>query len=65
MTLAKAQACGAAASTAGFDVSLTKINGDTWKVRVTSSDLAINVADAAALAISQGVTGKLSLIEFT
>jgi len=65
MTLTQAKACGAAASTAGFDVSLTKINGDTWKVRVTSSDLIINVADAAALAVSQGVTGKIALIEFT
>jgi hypothetical protein len=66
MTLAQAQACGAAATNAAFDVNIFKINGGTaWKIRVTSSDLSINVADAAALAVSQGVAGKIALIEFT
>ena len=65
MTLTQAKACGAAAVDAGYDVIITKVNSIEWKVRVTSSDLTINVADAAALAISRGVTGKLSLIEFT
>lgn len=66
MTLSQAQACGAAATNAGFDVNISKINGGTaWKVRVTASDLNIDISAAASLAVSQGVTGKISLVEFT
>lgn len=68
MTLVQAQACGAAASNAGFDVSLNKNSDNSWKVIVKTksfNDLSINVADAAALAVSQGVSGKISLIEYT
>lgn len=63
MTLAQAQACAAAATSAGFDTSMTHAAG-VWRVRVTSPDISIPVADAHALATAQGVTGTIALVEF-
>lgn len=65
MILAKAQACAAAISGAGFDVQMRKdpVTGD-WTVRASSATLNIAVAAADSLAISQGVNGNVALVEY-
>lgn len=66
VTLVKAQACMSAIAGAGFDVTAhfdSTLGG--WVVRATSASLTIDSAQIASLVASQGVTGKVSLVEFT
>lgn len=65
MTLAQAQACGAAISGAGFDVSMKHdLTTNDWTVRALSSNLDIPIASAHSLATSQGVTATVALVEY-
>lgn len=66
MTLAKAQACLAAITGAGFDGSfhLDPVTGD-WTVRASSATLNIDSTQISALAGAQAVFAKTSLVEFS
>lgn len=65
MNLAKAQACAAAISAAGFDVTMRKdaASGE-WTVRAQSASTNIPVGTANSLAVAQVVTGSIQLIDY-
>lgn len=66
MTAAQAQACAAAIIGAGFD-AVVHLSAETgaWTVRAQAPDFAITSAQIAALVASQGVTGRVALVEFS
>lgn len=69
MTLAKAQTIVSQIIASGFKVDAYPINGDTtnWAVRAQTfaGEFGVDVQTAANLATSQGVTGKITSIEYT
>lgn len=64
MTLVKAQACASAIISAGFDAVVHRAADNTWTVRAQADTFAIDSAQVSALVASQGVVGKVSLVEF-
>lgn len=64
MTLAKAQACASAIIGAGFNAVVHRNADETWTVRAQADTFAIDSAQVSALVASQGVSGKVALVEF-
>lgn len=64
MTLTQAKNVVSAIIDAGYDVTL-HLSAGNWTVRARASSLSIPVATANRLAISQGVIGLISEIEYS
>lgn len=65
MTLVKAQACASAIIGAGFDAEVRHNADGSWVVRALSDGFVIDSSQIAALVSSQGVSGKVSVVEFS
>lgn len=64
MTQGKAQACAAAIIGAGFDATIHRNGDGSWTVRAQADSFAIDSSQIAALVASQGVTGRVAVVEF-
>lgn len=66
MTATQAQACASAIIGAGFDVTVhLAADTVTWTVRAQAATFAITSAQIDALVSSQGVAGKVAVVEFS